>query len=222
MRAATIREKRDPDRGASRSDAGTGEVLVRVRAAGLNGGDMMQRRGLYPAPPGSPRTSRGWSSRARSRPRGRCRAVRAGRARDGDRRRRGPGGAVRGPRAPLMPVPARPRLAGGRRPAGGLHDRARCDLHAGGAALGRAPARARRRRRRGHRRDPARERGGARVTATVRDEQLRGQVEALGARVIACRGLRRARPIRRDPRVGRRAQHAREPAGARHRRARRA
>jgi NADPH:quinone reductase len=33
---------------------GAGEVLVRVRAAGLNGGDMMQRRGLYPAPPGSP------------------------------------------------------------------------------------------------------------------------------------------------------------------------
>lgn len=33
---------------------GAGEVLVRVYAAGLNGGDMMQRRGLYPAPPGSP------------------------------------------------------------------------------------------------------------------------------------------------------------------------
>jgi NADPH:quinone reductase len=31
-----------------------GEVLVRVRAAGLNGADMMQRRGLYPAPPGAP------------------------------------------------------------------------------------------------------------------------------------------------------------------------
>src|SRR5437588_3359969 len=33
---------------------GPGEVLVRVRAAGLNGSDMLQRRGLYPAPPGSP------------------------------------------------------------------------------------------------------------------------------------------------------------------------
>jgi putative PIG3 family NAD(P)H quinone oxidoreductase len=33
---------------------GAGEVLVRVRAAGLNGADMMQRRGLYPAPAGSP------------------------------------------------------------------------------------------------------------------------------------------------------------------------
>jgi NADPH2:quinone reductase len=33
---------------------GHGEVLVRVRAAGLNGADMMQRRGNYPAPPGEP------------------------------------------------------------------------------------------------------------------------------------------------------------------------
>lgn len=34
--------------------AGAGEVLVAVRAAGLNSADLMQRRGLYPAPPGSP------------------------------------------------------------------------------------------------------------------------------------------------------------------------
>ncbi|HUA06817.1 MAG TPA: NAD(P)H-quinone oxidoreductase, partial [Solirubrobacteraceae bacterium] len=33
---------------------GAGEVLVRVKAAGLNGADMMQRRGFYPAPPGAP------------------------------------------------------------------------------------------------------------------------------------------------------------------------
>jgi NADPH2:quinone reductase len=43
----TIDEHPDPTPGA-------GEVLVRVRAAGLNGADMMQRRGLYPAPPGAP------------------------------------------------------------------------------------------------------------------------------------------------------------------------
>ncbi len=54
MRAVTIRdgellvdEHPDPRPGA-------GEVLVRVHGAGLNGADMMQRRGLYPAPPGSP------------------------------------------------------------------------------------------------------------------------------------------------------------------------
>ncbi len=54
MRAATIRDgevlvEEHPD-----PVPGAGEVLVRVRAAGLNGADMMQRRGLYPAPPGSP------------------------------------------------------------------------------------------------------------------------------------------------------------------------
>ena len=54
MRAVTIKdgvlsvsEHPDPVPGA-------GEVLVRVAAAGLNGADMMQRRGLYPAPPGAP------------------------------------------------------------------------------------------------------------------------------------------------------------------------
>jgi NADPH:quinone reductase len=43
----TVQEHPDPVPGA-------GEVLVRVRAAGLNGADMLQRRGLYPAPPGAP------------------------------------------------------------------------------------------------------------------------------------------------------------------------
>ena len=33
---------------------GVGEVLVRVRAAGLNGADLLQRAGRYPAPPGAP------------------------------------------------------------------------------------------------------------------------------------------------------------------------
>jgi putative PIG3 family NAD(P)H quinone oxidoreductase len=41
------REHADPDPGA-------GEVLVRVEAAGLNSADLMQRKGFYPAPPGSP------------------------------------------------------------------------------------------------------------------------------------------------------------------------
>src|SRR3954463_12594629 len=31
-----------------------GEVLIRVRAAGINGADLMQRRGGYPAPQGAP------------------------------------------------------------------------------------------------------------------------------------------------------------------------
>src|SRR5271167_2088324 len=54
MRAATIREQEVVIEEHPDPTPGTGEVLVRVRAAGLNGADMMQRRGLYPAPPGSP------------------------------------------------------------------------------------------------------------------------------------------------------------------------
>jgi NADPH:quinone reductase len=54
MRALTIQdgslvveERPDPE-------PGLGEVLVRVRGAGINGADMLQRKGAYPAPPGSP------------------------------------------------------------------------------------------------------------------------------------------------------------------------
>jgi len=54
MRAAVIadgqvaaEERPDPEPGA-------GEVLVAVRAAGVNGADLLQRAGGYPAPPGSP------------------------------------------------------------------------------------------------------------------------------------------------------------------------
>jgi NADPH:quinone reductase len=54
MRAATIRDQEIVIEEHPDPIPGDGEVLVRVRGAGLNGGDMMQRRGLYPAPPGSP------------------------------------------------------------------------------------------------------------------------------------------------------------------------
>jgi NADPH2:quinone reductase len=54
MRAVTIHDgdlsiDEHPD-----PEPGSGEVLIRVRAAGLNGADMHQRLGRYPAPPGSP------------------------------------------------------------------------------------------------------------------------------------------------------------------------
>ena len=54
MRAVTIRD------GAVHWDEqpdpvpGTGEVLVRIRAAGINSADRLQVMGFYPAPPGSP------------------------------------------------------------------------------------------------------------------------------------------------------------------------
>jgi NADPH2:quinone reductase len=54
MRAVTIRDQQLSVEQHSDPSPGAGEVLVRVKAAGLNGADMMQRRGLYPAPPGSP------------------------------------------------------------------------------------------------------------------------------------------------------------------------
>jgi NADPH2:quinone reductase len=54
MRAATIRdgEVAVEDHPDPRPEAG--ELLVRVHAAGLNGADMMQLAGRYPAPPGAP------------------------------------------------------------------------------------------------------------------------------------------------------------------------
>ena len=45
--AVIVRERPDPVPGA-------GELLVEVQAAGLNGADLIQRAGGYPAPPGSP------------------------------------------------------------------------------------------------------------------------------------------------------------------------
>ena len=54
MRAVTIRDKELSVEDHPDPEPGAGEILVRVRAAGINGADMMQRRGVYPAPPGSP------------------------------------------------------------------------------------------------------------------------------------------------------------------------
>jgi NADPH:quinone reductase len=46
-RNLTVETRPDPE-------PGPGEVLVRVHGAGLNRGDLAQRAGAYPAPPGSP------------------------------------------------------------------------------------------------------------------------------------------------------------------------
>ena len=54
MRAVTVRDKELSIEEHPDPEPGSGEVLVRVRAAGLNGADMLQRKGAYPAPPGSP------------------------------------------------------------------------------------------------------------------------------------------------------------------------
>jgi NADPH:quinone reductase len=54
MRAVTIRDKAISVEDHPDPEPGSGEILVRVRAAGINGADIMQRAGRYPAPPGSP------------------------------------------------------------------------------------------------------------------------------------------------------------------------
>src|SRR3954471_13891838 len=50
MRAATVRDGEIHVEDHPEPTPGDGEVLIRVRAAALNGADMMQKRGLYPAP----------------------------------------------------------------------------------------------------------------------------------------------------------------------------
>jgi putative PIG3 family NAD(P)H quinone oxidoreductase len=54
MQAVTITDNQLSVREHPDPEPGSGEVLVRVHAAGLNGADMLQRRGRYPAPPGAP------------------------------------------------------------------------------------------------------------------------------------------------------------------------
>jgi NADPH2:quinone reductase len=54
MRAVIIKDKELSVEERPDPEPGSGEVLVRVRAAGLNGADQMQLKGGYPAPPGSP------------------------------------------------------------------------------------------------------------------------------------------------------------------------
>ena len=54
MRATTIVDGRLEWREHADPEPGTSELLVRVRGAGINGADLIQVGGGYPAPPGSP------------------------------------------------------------------------------------------------------------------------------------------------------------------------
>ncbi len=54
MRAVVIVEGRLEIQERPDPVPGDGEVLIRVRAAGINGADIIQRAGNYPAPPGAP------------------------------------------------------------------------------------------------------------------------------------------------------------------------
>ncbi|HMH46973.1 MAG TPA: zinc-binding dehydrogenase [Solirubrobacteraceae bacterium] len=190
MRAATIRENEIVIEEHPDPVPGAGEVLVRVHGAGLNGADMMQRRGLYPAPPGSPQDIPGMELA------GEVAALGPGAERFelGERVMAIVGGGAQAElcvvhERQLMPVPAVLDWPA----AGGLpevfvtaHDAlfTQAELrpaehllvHGGAGGVGTAAIQLGRA-------------VGARVTATVRREELREQVAALGARAIDYEGF---------------------------------
>ncbi|TMK99047.1 MAG: zinc-binding dehydrogenase [Actinobacteria bacterium] len=190
MRAATIRDgeiviEEHPD-----PVAGAGEVLVRVRAAGLNGADMMQRRGLYPAPAGSPPDIPGLELA------GEVAALGDGAARFevGERVMGVVGGGGQAELAvaherELTPVPAKlewPAAGGTPEVFTTAHDAIftqaslrsgeRLLVHGGAGGVGTAAIQLARA-------------AGASATATVRNAQLREQVAELGAQVLAPEGF---------------------------------
>jgi NADPH2:quinone reductase len=196
VRAATIREKEIVIEEHPDPVPGSGEVLVRVHAAGLNGADMMQRRGLYPAPPGFPQDIPGMEFAGEVAQLGED----AKRFAVGDKVMGIVGGGAQAElvtvnERQLMPVPQSLDWV----QAGGLpevfttaHD-ALIDqaelrsgehllVHGGAGGVGTA----------------AIQLGnaiGARVTASVRNEQLRAQVAALGGEVIAPEGFAERGPF---------------------------
>jgi NADPH2:quinone reductase len=185
MRAATIRDGEVGVQDHPDPEAGPGEVLVRVRAAGINAADLLQRRGRYPAPADAPADIPGLELA------GEVVAVgpRAARFAEGDRVMGVVGGGGQGELCAvhergLMPVPE----GLGWPQAGGLpevfttaHDAlfGQAGLRPGehllvhGAAGGVGTAAVQ-----------LGARMGARVTATVRAPELRPRVEALGAHAV--------------------------------------
>jgi putative PIG3 family NAD(P)H quinone oxidoreductase len=184
-----VDERPDPEPGA-------GELLVRVRAAGLNGADMLQRRGAYPAPPGSPADIPGLELAGEVVGLG----PGAGRFEEGERVMAVVGGGGQAELALVheraaMPVPDSLEWP----QAGGLpevfttaHDALFTQaalrpgehllVHGAAGGVGTAAVQLGRM-------------AGARVTATVRREELRAQVEELGASAIDPEGFEDAGPF---------------------------
>ncbi len=182
MRAVTITDGQLSIEDHADPSPGTGEILVRVRAAGLNGADLLQVKGAYPAPPGSPPDIPGleFAGEVVSRGPG------ADRFKEGDRVMAIVGGGGQGELIAVherqaMPVPQRIDWD----QAGGLpevfttaHDAVftQCNLRAGERLLVHGGA--------GGVGTAAIQLGaaaGAHVTATVRNPDLRDAVVALGA-----------------------------------------
>jgi NADPH:quinone reductase len=190
MRAVTIRDTKLSVEEHPDPEPGAGECLIRVRAAGLNGADMMQLRGHYPAPPGAPQDIPGLELAGEVIGRG----PGADRFKDGDRVMGIVAGGGQAELAVvheriLMPVPRNLDW----RHAGGVpecfttaHDalftqaalRAgeRLLVHGGAGGVGTAAIQL------GHA-------AGARVTASVRNPDSRGAIAAMGAEVIEPEGF---------------------------------
>ena len=185
MRAVTVVDKQLSVQDRPDPEPGAGEVLIRVRAAGLNGADMMQRRGLYPAPPGAPADIPGLELAGEVLACGPA----APRFAPGDRVMGIVGGGGQAQLAvvherQLMPVPdALDWSAAGGTPEvfttahdaiftqAGLRAGERLLVHGGAGGVGTAAIQIARA-------------SGARVTATVRNPDLRDQVAQFGAEVI--------------------------------------
>src|SRR3954466_14639475 len=190
MRAATVRDgqivvEEHPD-----PEPGAGQVLVRVHAAGLNGADILQRKGGYPAPPGSPQDIPGLELAGE----GVARGPGAERFAEGDRVMAVVGGGGQAELCTVheraaMPVPDAldwPEAGGFPEAFTTAHDAlfSQAQLRTGERLLGHGGA--------GGVGSAAVQLGvaaGARVTATVRSEDLRDEVEKLGATVIAPEGF---------------------------------
>jgi NADPH:quinone reductase len=175
---------------------GKGEILVAVRAAGINGADIHQRKGRYPAPPGSPQDIPGLELAGE--------VVGLGdgvlRFREGDRVMAVVGGGGHVELATLheraaMPVPDNldwPEAGGFPEvfttahdaifSQGGLKAGETLLIHGAAGGVGTAAVQLGRA-------------AGARVIATVRTEALRPEVEKLGATAIAPDGFEEHGPF---------------------------
>ena len=190
MRAVTINDgalsvEEHPD-----PEPGPGQILVVVKAAGINGADILQRKGAYPAPPGSPPDIPGLELAGEVSARG----PGAERFSDGDRVMAIVGGGGQAELAVLheraaMPVPDAldwPQAGGTPEVFVTAHDAVFSQaglrpgehllVHGGAGGVGTAAIQLARA-------------AGARVTATVRNEGLRPDVERLGATAIDPEGF---------------------------------
>ena len=196
MRAVTIKDQKLTVEDHPDPAPGAGECLVRVHAAGLNGADMMQRRGFYPAPPGAPQDIPGLELAGDVIERG----PGANRFEVGDRVMGIVAGGGQAQLAVvheriLMPVPENldwPAAGGvpevfttahdGVFTQAGLETGERLLVHGGAGGVGTAAIQLGRA-------------AGARVTATVRNADHREKVAALGAEVIAPEGFEEHGPF---------------------------